>query len=126
MAETAPRVPRATVVPVSARVTGAHVYPTVARNKVLRVRKDRPALISEARGKGKQTVAAPGVVLAHADQSQAIPRSTETAASQFVFMMQTTHYDEQGSAIVRLSVWRVTFDGENRQTVHQETIVRLL
>ena len=90
------------------------------------MRGDRPALISEARGKGKQTVAAPAVVLAHADQSQAIPQPTETAASQFVFMMQTTHYDEQGSAIVRLSVWRVTFDGENRQTVHQETIVRLL
>jgi len=125
-AERVPQVWQAAVVPVGARVDEAHVYPAVARKRMPTVRSNRPAIISEARGRRQQTAAAPAVVLAHVDQNQAIPQPTEVAPSQFVFMMQTTHYNQQGSAIVRLSVWRVTFDGENRQTIQQETIIRLL
>jgi beta-lactamase regulating signal transducer with metallopeptidase domain len=125
-AETAPQVSQTAVVPVSARVTDTRPYPAVARNRVPKVRGERPAMISEAHGRRQQTAAAPVLILAHADQNQASPQPTKITPSQFVFMMQTTHYDERGSAIVRLCVWRVTFDGENRQTVQQETIVRVL
>lgn len=48
------------------------------------------------------------------------------APPQFVLVMQTTQIGEDGPAMVRFSVWRVTFDNENRQTVRQEMIVRLL
>jgi beta-lactamase regulating signal transducer with metallopeptidase domain len=45
---------------------------------------------------------------------------------QFVFVMQTTQYDEGRPAVVRLCVWQVTFDTENRGTFRQEMIVRVL
>ena len=89
------------------------------------MKSDRTAIIREARDEKRQTATAPAVALAGADQNQAIPQPTETS-TQFLFVTQTTHYDERGSAIVRLCVWRVTFDGDNRQTIQQETIVRVL
>jgi beta-lactamase regulating signal transducer with metallopeptidase domain len=124
--ETAPQVSGAAVVPVSARITDARTYPAVRRNRVLKVKSDRPAMMAEARGSRQKPAARPAVVLARIDQNQSIPQPTEVAPSQFVLVTQTTHYNEQGSAIVHLCIWRVTFDGVNRQALHEETIVRLL
>ena len=50
----------------------------------------------------------------------------EIAAPQLQLVMQMTQYDERGSAILSLSVWRVTFESGNRQLVRQEVIVRSL
>jgi len=50
----------------------------------------------------------------------------EMGAPQLLFVVQTTQFDEGGSAIVRLSVWRVTVDNNELPTVQQEVIVRLL
>ena len=124
--ETIPQRSAAAVVPLRAQVADTPRNMVASRNRVPKVKSDSPARINEARGGKHHGAAPPEVVLARADQNQPIPQLTETAPAEFVFMTQTTHYDEQGSAIVRLCIWRVTFDGENRQTVHEETIVRLL
>jgi hypothetical protein len=50
----------------------------------------------------------------------------KTAAPQLQLVMQMTQYDEGGAPVMRFSVWRVTFESGNRQTVRQELIVRSL
>ena len=50
----------------------------------------------------------------------------EIPAQQLWFVMQTTQYDERGSAIFSVCVWRVTVDNGNRQAVQQEVIMDLL
>ena len=50
----------------------------------------------------------------------------EIAAPLFQLVMQMTQYDEGGAPVLSFSVWRVTFEGGNRQMVRQEVIVRSL
>jgi hypothetical protein len=127
VAERAPRMSGAAVVPVSTGVAEARPYPASARNRVPKVKGGRTAIFNATRAGKRQTMTSPTMVLARADQNKAtIPHTMEVAPSQFVFVTQTTHYDDQGAAIVRLCVWRVTFNGERQQTVQEETIVRLL
>jgi hypothetical protein len=50
----------------------------------------------------------------------------EIATPQLQLVMQITQYDERGSAIFNLCVWRVTFENGDQQAVHQEMVVRSL
>jgi hypothetical protein len=50
----------------------------------------------------------------------------KTVAPRLQLVMQMTQYDEGGAPVMQFSVWRVTFESGNRQTVRQELIVRSL
>jgi len=50
----------------------------------------------------------------------------KTAAPQLQLVIQMTQYDEGGAPVMQFSVWRVTFESGNHQTVGQELIVRSL
>jgi len=50
----------------------------------------------------------------------------EVQAPQLLFVLQTTQFDEDGSAIVQLSVWRVTFDSDQQRAIQPAFLVRKL
>jgi beta-lactamase regulating signal transducer with metallopeptidase domain len=53
-----------------------------------------------------------------------VPR--EDRAPQWLFVLQTTQFDEDGSAIVQLSVWRVTIDPGQQSAIQPAFLVRKL
>jgi hypothetical protein len=118
-AEIASRSPQAAVIPAALRKTEIPLKVAAMPKSVPAASIYRPAKFGEARSvKPRQGEARPMMVRANAEH--------EIAAPQLLFIMQTTQYDESGSAILKLCVWRVTFDNENRETVRQEVIVRSL
>jgi len=117
-ADAAPQMPQAAVIPAAVRTSDALLRTAVPRKSVA-VRISRPAQFSEARRSGPTQIEARPVLVRPSAQE-------EIAAPQLQLVMQMTQYDERGSAIFNLCVWRVTFESENQQAVRQEVIVRLL
>jgi hypothetical protein len=117
-ADAAPQVPRAAVIPAAVR-TAEVPLPAAMPRKSVAAGSYRPAQLSAARdAKQRQMDARPVMVRASAQE--------ETAAPQLQLVMQMTQYDERGSAIFNLCVWRVTFENRNHQAIRQEVIVRSL
>jgi beta-lactamase regulating signal transducer with metallopeptidase domain len=116
-ADAAPQLPQTAVIPAAVRTAEVRLRAAVRQNSVAEGIY-RPAKFSEARSTGqKQIEARPVMVRASAQ---------ETATPQVQLVMQMTQYDERGSAIFNLCVWRVTFESGSQQTVRQEVIVRSL
>jgi len=118
-ADTAARLPQGAIIPAALRTTEVPTK-VATKPKSVRARESyRPAKSTLARGANqKQIEARPMMVLANAQE--------EIAAPQLQLVMQMTQYNERGSAILSFSVWRVTFESGNRQTVREEVIVRSL
>jgi beta-lactamase regulating signal transducer with metallopeptidase domain len=108
--------PQTAVTQAVARTAEVPLHPSATRKNVV-AGIYRPVKFSEARG-AKQREAHPVLVAARAQK--------EIVAPQFQLVMQVTGYDEGGSQIMSLCVWRVTFENENHHTVRQEVIVRSL
>lgn len=119
VADMGPDTQQAAVIPVAVHTVNASQPAATAPKKVMRARIDRPAKFRPTTDDLQaQFETSPFMVQANVQAEETLP--------QLVFVMQTTQYDEGRPAIVRLCVWQVTFDNENRQTVRQEMIVRLL
>jgi len=115
-ADIASRSPQAAVVPATLGMIDA---PAAGPKSVRAAGIHHPAEFGEAHSaKQSQIVARPVMVRASMQE--------EVAAPQLQLVMQMTQYDERGSAIMSLSVWRVTLVSGNQQTVRQEVIVRSL
>jgi beta-lactamase regulating signal transducer with metallopeptidase domain len=112
--------PQATVIPAAMRTSEVPPHVAATRKNIAALVARPAKFIARRDGRDKQVVARPLVVRASAQEDEAI------AVPQLLFVMQATHFNENGSAFVRLCVWHVTFDNQNRQTVREEMIVRLL
>ena len=116
-ADAAPQLPQTAVIPAAVRTAEVRLRAAVPQKSVAEGIY-RPTKFSKARGpRQKQIEARPVMVRASAQ---------ETAAPQVQLVMQMTQYDERGSAIFNLCVWRVTFESGSQQTVRQEVIARSL
>jgi beta-lactamase regulating signal transducer with metallopeptidase domain len=118
-AATAPHLLQAAVIPAAVR-TG-ETLPRAAATR----RSARTLDISRA-AKFSGTVAAKKESMDVRAMMVRASAQPEIPAPQLLFVMQTTQYGENGSAIVSLSVWRVTFDRTSPPTTRPEFIVRLL
>ena len=120
-ADIASRLPQAAVIPAALQTTEVPTK-VAAKPKATSGRatgSDRPAKYTLAHGANQRQIEArPFVVRASAH--------SEITAPQVQLVMQMTQYDERGSAIFNLCVWRVTFESGNQQAVRQEVIVRSL
>jgi beta-lactamase regulating signal transducer with metallopeptidase domain len=117
--ETTPQLTKAAVTPAALRTTEVPLSAALTRKSTPATGIHRPARLSEVRGgRQRQSDARPMMVRASAEQ--------ETAQSQLWFVMQAAQYDEQGSAIFSVCVWRVTVDDGNHQSVQQQVIMDLL
>jgi beta-lactamase regulating signal transducer with metallopeptidase domain len=116
--EIAHQVLNATVIPATFRPVEAPVTTAVTRKSAPAKGVYRPSELGEVRGgKQRQRDVLPVMVRASTQP--------EVVAPDLLFVMQTTQYDEEGSAIVRLSVWRVTIEND-RRTVQQQVFMYLL
>jgi hypothetical protein len=117
-AHVALQLPRTAVTPAAVRTAEVPLRAAVPR-KNLAAGIYRPTKFSEARSTRQTQIAArPVMVRASVQEEIAVPHVQ--------LVMQMTQYDERGSAIFNLCVWRVTFESGNQQTVRQEVIVRSL
>jgi beta-lactamase regulating signal transducer with metallopeptidase domain len=117
-ADAAPQLPQTAVIPAAVRTAEVPLRAVVPRKSVA-AEIYRPTKFSEARG----------IRLTQIEARPVMGRSSaqeEVAAPQVQLLMQMTQYDERGSAIFNLCVWRVTFESGNQQAVRQEVIVRSL
>ena len=114
----APQLPQTAVIPAAERTAEGPLRAAVPRKSVA-AGIYRPTKFSEARGTRQTQIGARPVMARSSAQE-------EVAAPQVQLVMQMTQYDERGSAIFNLSVWRVTFESGNQQAVRQEVIVRSL
>jgi len=120
---TAAQVPHAAIIP-AAMKTSAVPLTAVAPRKSEAIGIYRPVQPVETRGAKREQIKArtafvgPAIVQASRQQEVPVPQTW--------FVMQTAHFGEGGSRIMRLSVWRVTVDDQNRETIQHEVIVRLL
>ena len=112
------RLPQTAVIPAAERTAEVPSRAAVPRKSVA-AGIYRPTQFSEARGTRQTQIEARPVTARSSAQE-------EVAAPQVQLVMQMTQYDERGSAILKLSVWRVTFESGNQQAVRQEVIVRSL
>lgn len=118
-ADIASRLPQAAVVPADLRMTEVPRKVAVKPKSGRATGSDRPAKFTLAHGANQRQIQArPFMVRASAQAG--------IAAAQVQLVMQMTQYDERGSAIFNLCVWRVTFESGNQQAVRQEVIVRSL
>jgi|SRR5882672_9753937 len=118
-ADTIPLLPKAAVIPAALRTADVRVSAALTRKSAPATDTYHPAKLREVRGGSqRQRDARPMMVRANVQQ--------EIPAQQLWFVMQTTQYDERGSAIFSVCVWRVTVDNGNRQAVQQEVIMDLL
>jgi len=119
--DAAPRLTQAAVVPVTAMAstdsTGAtrvQIVPTPAMyrssRRAARLTRSR---FNEAVEAGRGSYARAVAVYAPA------PAQRSIAARQFLVVLQTTEYDGQGSAILNVCVWRVTFTRSDRNPVQR-------
>jgi len=114
----APKLPQTAVIPAAERTAEVPLRAAVPQKSVA-AGIYRPTKFSEARGtRQTQIEARPAMARASAQD--------EVAAPQVQLVIQMTQYDERGSAIFNVSVWRVTFESGNQQAVRQEVIVRSL
>jgi beta-lactamase regulating signal transducer with metallopeptidase domain len=118
----APELPQTAVIPAAERTAEVPLRAAVPRKSVA-AGIYRPTKFSEARGT-RQTQIEARPVMARPVMVRA--SAQEEVAPQVQLVMQMTQYDERGSAIFNLSVWRVTFESGNQQAVRQEVIVRSL
>jgi beta-lactamase regulating signal transducer with metallopeptidase domain len=116
---TAPHLMPAAIIPAAVR-TGAALPNAAATGRSPRTSDMSRAAKFSGAVAPKQEPIDVRAVMARASEQPEMP------VPQLVFVMQTTQYDGSGSAIVSLSVWRVTFDNTNPQTARPEVIVRLL
>jgi hypothetical protein len=112
---TAP-LPKAAVVPVSARFTGDSAVKPPKHRKVARA-VDRAPMLTQVAANQKQTNA-PRTQLVRAVEKP------EVSAPQFLVVMQTTQYDGRGSARSSFCVWRVTFPTGNSNAIQAEVIAK--
>jgi beta-lactamase regulating signal transducer with metallopeptidase domain len=121
--ETMPQLPKPAVIPAALRIAETPVTTAATRKNARAARIYHPARLSEARGERQKQRDARAVMV----RASAQP---EIAAPELFFVMQTTRYDQSGSAILSVSVWRVTIDNGDRQIIHdnlpQEMIIDLL
>ena len=137
--------PNAAVIPAALRTSEVPVHSAAARKPALAAEAHRTARASESLAAGPKEVetyalSSVASVTSLAKSPSFYQRGSggqgemlgnaiaheENAAPQRQLVMQMTQYDESGAAILQFSVWRVTFDNGDRQTVRQELIVRSL
>jgi hypothetical protein len=117
----APQLPQTPVIPAAERTAEVPSRAAVPRKSF--AAGIRPTNFSEARGTRQTQIEVrpvktrPVMVRASAQ---------EEVAPRVQLVMQMTQYDERGSAIFNLCVWRVTFESGNQQEVRQEVIVKSL
>ncbi len=112
-------VPSATVIPAALQTGGVRVSAAAMRKSLPAAKIYRTAAVTKDwRAAPRPIEARPVIIRANVPD--------EIGPPQFQFVMEITQYDERGSTILSLSVWRVTFDSEDQKTIRQEVIVRSL
>jgi beta-lactamase regulating signal transducer with metallopeptidase domain len=112
--EITPRLPKAAIVPVSAKFTSDSAVKLPRHSKLARAVEPK---LSQVAANRKQT---------HAPRTRLV-RAVEkpyTPAPEFLVVMQTTQYDSRGSARSSFCVWRVTFPGGNSNAIQAEVIAK--
>jgi beta-lactamase regulating signal transducer with metallopeptidase domain len=117
--DAAPQLPQTAVIPAGLRMTEVPRKVAAKPKSGRATGSDPPAKFTLAHGASQRQIEAHPVMVRASAQE-------DIAAPQVQLVMQMTQYDERGSAIFNLCVWRVTFESGNQQAVRQEVIVRSL
>jgi len=118
-ADTTPALPKAAVIPAAVRTTGIPGGATMARKRVSPNRATHLAKLGDVPDARQIQRNALSLMVRANTQP-------EIVAPQLLFVMQTTQYQLDGSAIWSLCVWRVTVNNEDRPALRQQVIPSLL
>jgi beta-lactamase regulating signal transducer with metallopeptidase domain len=110
------RLPRAAVVPVSAKISDDSAVKLARQSKFARAVDHAPKLTQVAANQKQTNQPRPQLVRPVAKPKMSAP--------QFLVVMQTTQYDGRGSARSSFCVWRVTFPSGNSNAIQAEVIAK--